>query len=92
MLVEPRLEAVLVDRADEVLELAVRRQDERGGRHLVEVSDLEADDAVLDVIHDPDAVARAKLAGALDQLDQPQPLAVEGHGHPALEFHAQILV
>ena len=71
-----RLELVLVDRADQLLELLVGGQDDRRGRHLVDVAHLQADDAVLDVVDDPDAVAAADLGGALEQLDEPEPLAV----------------
>ena len=85
LLVEPRLELVLVDRADQALELAVGLEQDRRGRHLVDVAHLQADDAVLDVVDDPDAVAHADLGGALDQLDQPEPLAVERDRHARLE-------
>ena len=77
LVVEHRLEVVLVDRADELLELLVRGEDDLGRRHLVEVAHLEPDDAVLDVVHDPHAVARADLARALQQLHQAEPLAVQ---------------
>ena len=60
-------------------------QDDRRRRDLVDVADLQADDAVLDVVDDADAVATADLGGALEQLDDPQPLAVERHRHAALE-------
>ena len=49
--------------------------------HLVDVADLQADDAVLDVVDDPDAVAGADLGGALEQLDEAEPLAVERDRH-----------
>ena len=68
---------------DQALELAVRGQQQRGGRHLVDVAHLQADDAVLDVVDDPDAVAHAELGGALEQLDELQALAVERDRHPA---------
>ena len=85
MRLERALEVVLVDRRDELLELAVGGEHDRGGRHLVEVADLEPDDPVLDVVDDPDPVARADLGGALDQLDQPELLAVERDRAPGLE-------
>ena len=56
-------------------------QEDRGGRHLVDVAHLQPDDPVLDVVDDPDAVAAADLGGALDQLDEPEPLAVERDRH-----------
>ena len=77
MVLERGLEVVLVDRRDELLELAVGGENDRRGRHLVEVADLEPDDPVLDVVDDADAVARADLGGEFDQLDQPERLAVE---------------
>ena len=55
----------------------MRRQDDRRRRDLVDVADLEPDDPVLDVVDDPDPVAGPDLGGALDQLDQLEPLAVE---------------
>ena len=58
--VELGLELVLVDRADELLELRVRGEQDRRGRDLVDVAHLQADDAVLDVVDDPDAVARCR--------------------------------
>ena len=84
--VELRLEVVLVDRADQLLQLAVRRQDHRRRRHLVDVAHLQADDPVLDVIDDADAVAPGDLGDAIDQLDQAEPLAVERHRDPPLEL------
>ena len=61
-------------------------QDDRRRRDLVDVADLQTDDAVLDVVDDADAVARAELADALDQLDERQALAVERHRQAALEL------
>ena len=66
------LELVLVDRADEALELGMRGEDDRGGRDLVDVAHLQADDAVLDVVHDADAVAAADVGGPLEQVDEAQ--------------------
>ena len=60
-------------------------QDDGRRRDLVDVAHLQADDAVLDVVDDADAVAAADLGGALEQLDDPQALAVERHRHAALE-------
>ena len=74
-----------MDRADELLELLVRGQDDRRRRDLVDVADLQADDPVLDVVDDADAVARADLGDALDQRRRGQPLAVERDRQPALE-------
>ena len=79
------LEVVLVDRRDELLELAVRGEHERRRRDLVEVADLEADDPVLDVVDDPGPVAGADLGGPLEQLDEPEPLAVDRHRAAGLE-------
>ena len=86
LLVELRLELVLVDRAREPLELLVRLEQDRRGRHLVDVAHLEADDPVLDVVDDADPVAHADLGHALDQLDRPEPLAVERDRHAGLEL------
>ena len=77
MAFEGPLEVVLVDRADELLQLPMRGQDDRRGRRLIQIADLEPDDPVLDVIDDPDAVAGPDLGGTLEQLDQPEPLAVQ---------------
>ena len=77
MALERALEVVLVDRADELLELPVGGEDDRRGRHLVEVADLEPDHPVLDVVDDADPVALADLGRPLEQLDQPELLAVE---------------
>ncbi len=52
-------------------------QDDRRRGRLVDVSDLEADDAVLDVVDDADAVAGSYLPRALDQRCKRQALAVE---------------
>ena len=52
---------MLVNRADEDLELLVGEQQDRRRGHLVDVAHLETDDPVLDVIDDSDAVARADL-------------------------------
>ena len=68
MALKGSLEVVLVDRADEVLELAVGVDQDRGCGDLVDVADLEADDPVLDVVDDPDAVPGSDLAGALEYL------------------------
>ena len=91
MVVEVRLEVVLMDRSDELLELLVGRQDDRGGGHLVEIPDLQAHDPVLDVVHDANAVAGADLTGPLEQLNEPKLLAVQRHRHTALETHGQVL-
>ena len=85
LLVEPGLELVLVDRAGQALELLVRLEQDRRRRHLVDVAHLQADDPVLDVVDDPDAVAHADLGGPLDQVDEPEPLAVERDRHARLE-------
>ena len=84
--VELGLELVLVDRADEPLELLVGGQQDRRGRRLVDVAHLQPDDAVLDVVDDPDAVAGADLGRRFDQLHEPQALAVQRDGHAALEL------
>ena len=63
----------------------MRGQDDRRRRHLVDVADLEPDDPVLDVVDDPDPVAAAELGRPLEQLDQPEALAVERDRAPALE-------
>ena len=68
--VELGLEGVLAAGADELLELAVGGEDDLGGRDLVDVAHLEADDAVLDVVHDAHAVAGAGLGDAADELHQ----------------------
>ena len=65
----------------------MRLEQDRGGRHLVDVAHLQADDPVLDVVDDPDAVAHPDLGRALDQLDEPEPLAVERDRHARLERH-----
>src|SRR5207248_3441150 len=39
-----------------------------------------------DVVDDPDSVAATDLAGPLEQLDQPQPLAVQPDRNAALEL------
>ena len=90
MLVEARLELVLVDRADRLLELLVGGEQDRRGRHLVDVAHLEADDAVLDVVDDPDPVAAADLGRALEQLDEAEPLAVERDRHARLELDVDV--
>ena len=82
MVVETRLEVVLVDRRDQLLDLAVRRQQDRGGGHFIEVAHLEADDAVLNVIDDADPVATTELGCAFQQRDEPELLAVERDGQP----------
>ena len=51
----------------------MRGQDDRRRRHLVHVPDLEADDAVLDLVDDPDSVSPAELRRPLEQLDQTEP-------------------
>src|SRR5581483_8283400 len=66
-LVEPGFELVLVNRRNEPLELGVRRQQDRGRRHLVDVADLQPDDPVLDVIDDPDAVTGGDRRRLLEQ-------------------------
>ena len=53
--------------------------------HLVDVADLEPDDPVLDVVDDADAVAGAELGDPLDQLDEPEALAVERDRAAGLE-------
>jgi hypothetical protein len=75
-----------VDRADELLELGVRGQDDRRRGRLVDVAHLQADDAVLDVVDDADAVAGADLADPLDQRRQLQALAVQRDRQAALEL------
>jgi hypothetical protein len=42
---------------------------DRGRRHFIDVAYLEPDDAVLDVVDDPDAVTLPDLGRALEQLD-----------------------
>ena len=71
-----------MDRAHEPLELLVGGQDDRRGGHLVDVAYLQPDDAVLDVVDDPDAVTRADLGGAFDQLDQPEGSPFSATGLP----------
>ena len=44
------------------------------------------DDPVLDVVDDPAAVLGADLAGALEQVHQAEPLAVQRHRPAALEL------
>ncbi len=61
-------------------------EQERGRGRLVDVADLQADDAILDVIDDADPVARGDLCRAFDQGHGRKALAVERHGHPALEL------
>jgi hypothetical protein len=92
VVVELRLEGVLMDRPDELLELLVGGQDQRCRGHLVEVAHLESHDPVLDVVDDPDAVPRADLAGALEQVDELEPLAVQRHRHAPLEGDDDVLV
>ena len=60
-------------------------QQDRGGGRLVDVAHLQTDDAILDVVDDADAVASADLGDPLEQLHEPQALAVEGDRHAALE-------
>src|SRR5829696_3230809 len=83
--VEIPLEVVLMDRADELLELAVAAEYDRGGGNLVDVADLEPDHAILDLIDDADPVAAAQLPRPLQQLDQTEALAVQGDRTPGLE-------
>ena len=90
-MVERRLEVVLVDRADQLLELLVGREKDLRGRHLVQVTHLEADYAVLDVVHDSNAVLCAELAGALEQVHEAEPLAVQRHRGALLELHLHVL-
>ena len=71
---------------DEALDLAVGRQEDRRGGHLVDVADLQADDPVLDVVDDPHAVSGAELGDPFDQLHELQALAVQGDGHAPLEL------
>ena len=85
--IELGLELVLVDRAHEPLELLVGGQDDRRRGHLVDVSDLQPDDAVLDVVDDADAVARAELGDPFQQLHELEALAVQRDRHAALEAH-----
>jgi hypothetical protein len=66
-----------VDGADELLELAVGREDDCGCGHLVDVADLEPHHPVLDVVDDPDAVALADLGDSLEELHEPERIAVE---------------
>ena len=80
--VELGLELVLVDRADEPLELLVGGQEDRRGGDLVDVAHLQADDAVLDVVDDADAVARADRGDAFDQLDEPEASPSSATGRP----------
>ena len=63
----------------------MRGQDQRRGRHLVDVAHLEADDPVLDVVDDPAAVLHPQRRRLFDQVDQAEPLAVEGDRQPRLE-------
>src|ERR1700722_9426408 len=77
LVVELRLELVLVNRADEALGLVMRRQQDRGGGYLVDVAHLQPDDAVLDVIDDADAVARGDLGDRFEKVDKAQALAVQ---------------
>ena len=89
--VELGLQRVLATGADELLELAVGGEDDLGGRHLVDVAHLQAHDAVLDVVHDADAVARGHLGHAADQLHQAQLLVVEARGQPVAEADGDLL-
>ena len=81
--VEYVLVLVLVDRRDELFEVLMRGEENGRGRHLVEVADLEADDAVLDVVDDADAMATADLGRALDQLNGIEALSIEGDRTPS---------
>ena len=76
---------------DEPLELLVGGQHDRRGRRLVDVAHLQPDDAVLDVVDDADAVARADLGDAFDQLDELEALAVERDRDAALEAELDLL-
>ena len=85
LLVDRRLELVLVDRADQALELLVGGEDDRRRRNLVDVAHLEADDPVLDVVDDADAVAAADRGRPFEQVDEAEALAVERDRQAGLE-------
>ncbi len=82
MAVELGLELILMDRAHEPLELAMSRQEDRRGGHLIDVAHLQADDPILDLIEDPHAMASADLGRAFEQLHELQALAVQADGTP----------
>ena len=54
-------------------------ENDRRRRHLVEVPNLEPNDAILDLVDDPDPVPPPELGRALEQVDEPERLAVQGH-------------
>ena len=60
-------------------------EDDRSRRNLVEVTDLEPDHAVLDVVDDANAVAAPARRRPLQELYQAEPLAVQRHGAAPLE-------
>ena len=69
----------------ELFQLAVSGQHDRRGGDLVQVTHLEPDDPVLDVVDYPDAAAAPELGGPIEQLDEPEPLTVERDRTPPLE-------
>jgi len=59
--------------------------DDRGGRSLVDLATLDADQAVLDVVDATDAVRSCQIVQLLHEDYRVEPLAVERDGHAALE-------
>ena len=88
--VEARLQRVLPARADELLEFLVRGEDDLGRGDLVDVANLQADDAVLDVVEDPDAVLTGDLRDMLDQVDHPHGDTIDRNGESVLEADREI--
>ena len=60
----------------ELFDRAMRMQQDRHARALVDAARLDSDVAILDQVDAADAVASGDLVGALDQRGRREPLAV----------------
>ena len=76
-ILEPALLLELGPREDEVLERAVRLDQDQRGRRLVDLAALDADGAVLDHVDPADAVRACALVQVGDEVDEAELDAVE---------------
>ena len=79
------LEGEQLARQGQLLERSVRRVEHHGGRRLVDLAALDADEAVLDVVDAADAVGARDAVEPLDQLDAAEAVPVDRDWDALLE-------